>query len=136
MSGVARRGPSATSRQSGSYVRYFVSRIEMLTSNGVVPIVIFDGCRLPLKADEEESRRRCARGPVAGFPVLKGRVKTPQPCLAALRGRSEALERARQHAENGNASAAKDFYQRAVDVAPWMAKVVMEVRGQAGRCWL
>lgn len=40
------------------YVRYFLSRIEMLRSHGVVPIVIFDGCRLPMKADEEDTRRR------------------------------------------------------------------------------
>jgi hypothetical protein len=31
----------------------------MLLGNGVIPVVVFDGCRLPMKADEEESRRRC-----------------------------------------------------------------------------
>ncbi|GIL85034.1 hypothetical protein Vretifemale_13660, partial [Volvox reticuliferus] len=81
------------------YVRYFLSRIDMLLGNGVIPIVVFDGCRLPMKADEEESRRR---------------------------NRREALERARAHAEAGNLTAATECYQRAVDIAPWMAKVVME----------
>ncbi|PNH09346.1 Exonuclease 1 [Tetrabaena socialis] len=90
---------------NSGYVRYFVSRIDMLIANGVAPVVVFDGCRLPLKADEEDSRGR---------------------------GRREALERARAHAESGNAGAANECYQRAVDVAPWMAKVVMEVRSGGG----
>ncbi|GFR51468.1 hypothetical protein Agub_g13877 [Astrephomene gubernaculifera] len=87
------------------YVRYFVSRVEMLLGNGVIPVVVFDGCRLPMKADEEDSRRR---------------------------NRREALERARSHAESGNMAAATECYQRAVDIAPWMAKVVMEALRERG----
>ena len=40
------------------FVRYCMSRIEMLIHHGVTPIVVFDGGRLPMKADEEDSRRR------------------------------------------------------------------------------
>lgn len=35
-----------------------MSRIDMLLACGVEPLVVFDGCRLPMKADEEESRRK------------------------------------------------------------------------------
>ncbi|KAG2434397.1 hypothetical protein HYH02_012409 [Chlamydomonas schloesseri] len=90
------------------YVRYFVGRVELLLGNGVVPIVVFDGCRLPMKADEEDNRRR---------------------------GRREALERARAHAESGNMAAATECYQRAVNITPWMAKVVIEALRERGvRC--
>jgi hypothetical protein len=36
-----------------------MSRIQMLRSNGVEPLVVFDGGRLPIKGDEESSRHRC-----------------------------------------------------------------------------
>lgn len=49
-----------------SYVRYFVGRVDLLLGNGVVPIVVFDGCRLPMKADEEDNRRRCV-----GLPQIR-----------------------------------------------------------------
>jgi 5'-3' exonuclease len=35
-----------------------MSRIDMLIQNGVHPVVVFDGGRLPTKSQEEESRRR------------------------------------------------------------------------------
>ena len=41
------------------YVRYFMSRIETLLSCGVTPVVVFDGCPLPMKSEENETRRRC-----------------------------------------------------------------------------
>lgn len=42
------------------FVVYFISRIQLLRTNGLEPIVVFDGGRLPIKGEEEESRRRCA----------------------------------------------------------------------------
>lgn len=42
------------------FVTYFLSRVRLLTSHGVAPLIVFDGGRLPIKGDEEESRRRCA----------------------------------------------------------------------------
>jgi exonuclease-1 len=41
------------------FVVYFMSRIQLLRTNGLEPIVVFDGGRLPIKGDEEESRHRC-----------------------------------------------------------------------------
>ncbi len=57
--------------------------------------------------------------------------------LSSGRGRREAMDRARQHAESGNMTAANECYQKAVDIAPWMAKVVIEVCGGQwhSRCW-
>lgn len=40
------------------FVHFFLTRIDMLRSHGVEPIIIFDGGRLPIKAQEEDSRRR------------------------------------------------------------------------------
>jgi|LauGreDrversion2_5_1035112.scaffolds.fasta_scaffold55040_2 exonuclease-1 len=38
------------------FVWYILSKINMLQHNGVIPLVVFDGGRLPMKADEEDSR--------------------------------------------------------------------------------
>jgi hypothetical protein len=38
-----------------------MSRVQLLTTNGVAPLIVFDGGRLPIKGDEEESRRRWER---------------------------------------------------------------------------
>lgn len=43
------------------FLRYVMGRIETLVGNGVEPIVVFDGGRLPMKADEEDSRRKSRR---------------------------------------------------------------------------
>lgn len=43
------------------FVQYFLSRVDMLRRHDVEPFIIFDGARLPLKADEENSRHRCAQ---------------------------------------------------------------------------
>jgi hypothetical protein len=40
------------------FVVYFMSRIEMLRSAGVEPVVVFDGGPMASKADEEDTRRR------------------------------------------------------------------------------
>lgn len=56
-----------------------------------------------------------------------GRLLGPPCAVERHRARREAMERARAHAESGNLSAATECYQRAVNIAPWMAKVVMEV---------
>lgn len=53
--------------------------------------------------------------------------------LCVHSGRREALERARAHAESGNMAAANECYQRAVNITPWMAKVVIEVSGSCSR---
>ncbi len=40
------------------YVTYCMSRVEMMRQHGVEPIIVFDGGRLPLKGEEEDTRRR------------------------------------------------------------------------------
>ena len=35
-----------------------MSRVQLLTSHGVAPLIVFDGGRLPIKGDEEDARRR------------------------------------------------------------------------------
>jgi hypothetical protein len=40
------------------FVSYFMSRVQLLRSNGVDPFVVFDGGRLPIKGEEEQSRHR------------------------------------------------------------------------------
>ena len=30
--------------------------VELLRSNGVTPVIVFDGCKLPMKSQEEENR--------------------------------------------------------------------------------
>lgn len=40
------------------FVIYFMSRVELLRGCGIEVVIIFDGCRLPMKAEEEETRRK------------------------------------------------------------------------------
>jgi exonuclease-1 len=47
-------------RYTDRFVNYCMSRVELLRGNGVTPVIVFDGGRLPMKAEEEETRRRCA----------------------------------------------------------------------------
>lgn len=40
------------------FVQFCLSRVELLRQNGVLVTVVLDGGRLPMKADEEESRKK------------------------------------------------------------------------------
>jgi exonuclease 1 len=42
------------------YVAFCMDRVRLLRGCGVVPVMVFDGGRLPMKASEEESRARSA----------------------------------------------------------------------------
>lgn len=88
------------------HVAYCMARIELLLGAGVTPLVVFDGGRLPNKADEERSRER---------------------------NREENKSRARQLWQQGNKAAAMECYQKAVDISPSHAKQFVEV-GAAGWC--
>lgn len=35
-----------------------MSRVQLLRTHGVEPIIVFDGGRLPIKGEEEETRHR------------------------------------------------------------------------------
>lgn len=105
------RGAYACSRElceglpTRKHVEYFLNRARTLKRANVRAIYVFDGGRLPGKANEEAQRRR---------------------------NRSEALAKAKAHARQGNASAANDFYVRAVDITPEMAREVIEALAREG----
>jgi exonuclease 1 len=54
------RGITAPEKVLVAYrcINYCMQRVELLRSNGVVPVVVFDGGRLPMKSDEEFLRKR------------------------------------------------------------------------------
>ncbi|BDA46978.1 probable exonuclease 1 at N-terminal half [Coccomyxa sp. Obi] len=81
------------------FVGYCMSRIHILQHAGVIPIIVFDGGKLPMKSAEEDSRGR---------------------------NRKENLEKARAHWQAGNTTAAYDSYQKAVDISPATAKQFIE----------
>ena len=65
------------------FVHYILSRLEMLRANGVEAIMIFDGGKLPMKGDEEDTRRKsvpCLTASLtAGAPPRASRPPAPQP---------------------------------------------------------
>ena len=81
------------------HVDYFLSKVALLVSNGVTPLLVFDGGPLPAKADEEASRRQ---------------------------KRSAALAKAKQLTREGRDDEARKFYAAAIDVSPAMAKEVID----------
>jgi exonuclease-1 len=128
-----------------------MKRVELLQRAGVTPVIVFDGGRLPMKAEEEAARARRAQRllPSASFhPELcpsdcrlcmqparsdagttishiwgEGHVASSGTC----RGRQENLEKARAHWAAGNTAAAYECYQRAVDISPATAKRFIDV---------
>ena len=40
------------------FVSYCMSRVQVLRAAGVIPVIVFDGGKLPMKANEEEGRSR------------------------------------------------------------------------------
>lgn len=90
------------------FVTSFMKRAFMLRRVGVEALFVFDGGRMPGKANEEADRGR---------------------------NRLEAKTRARKHARAGNTTAANEQYQRAVDVSPEMAlAVIHELKKNGFEC--
>ena len=87
------------------FVTSFMKRAHMLRRCDVEAVYVFDGGRMPGKADEEADRRRA---------------------------RVEAKHKARAHKRAGNDVAANEMYQRAVDVSPEMALAVIEALKKDG----
>lgn len=110
----------------------------MLQGAGVVPVVVFDGGRLPNKDEEEKSRARCvpgsgprscADGKARGGQAEAGPCKTPGGgCCPACRARAENKAKAQALWQQGNKAAAFECYQRAVDITPAVAKGFIDVR--------
>lgn len=87
------------------FVTSFMKRAHMLRRCDVEAVYVFDGGRMPGKADEEADRRRA---------------------------RVEAKHKARAHKRAGNDVAANEMYQRAVDVSPEMALAVIHALKKDG----
>lgn len=87
------------------HIDYVLNRIGLLKRNGVTPVMIFDGGRLPSKADEEKSREK---------------------------SRNEQREKALAHLRAGNQSAANECFQRAVDITPAVAATVIQALKEEG----
>jgi len=81
-------------------IEYCMDRIYMLQHNNIIPVVVFDGDRLPMKRGEEEKRQR---------------------------NRRDNLAKARAHVSAGNLHAANEAYQRAVDISPSLAYELIKV---------
>ncbi|KAL3691184.1 hypothetical protein R1sor_004835 [Riccia sorocarpa] len=89
-----------TERKVPLYVSYCLHRIKMLLYNKVIPVVVFDGGPLPLKAGTQQERRR---------------------------RREINLENAQKKHADGDVLGAQELYQRAVEVTPAMAHELIEV---------
>lgn len=87
---------------TGMYVDYCMHRVRMLIHFGIIPVLVFDGAALPMKATTHAERRE---------------------------KREEALRKAEEALAKGNSRLAEDFYQRACAVTPEMArKLIRECR--------
>ena len=80
------------------YVRYVIERVQMLLHYQVIPVVVFDGAGLPMKAKTHDERRK---------------------------KRAEALEKAKSFEMKKDMKAALEWYQRAVPVTNEMVQTVI-----------
>nr|XP_043622684.1 exonuclease 1 [Erigeron canadensis] len=91
------------SQPTSKHVDYCMHRVNLLRHYGVKPILVFDGGHLPMKNEQEINRAR---------------------------SRKENLARAIEHESCGNASAAYECYQKAVDISPAIAHDLIQVLKQ------
>ncbi|XP_076888189.1 exonuclease 1-like [Bidens hawaiensis] len=88
------------SEPTTKHVNYCMHLVNLLRHYGVKPILVFDGGHLPMKNEQEIKRAR---------------------------SRKENLARAIEHESCGNASAAYECYQKAVDISPEIAYELIQV---------
>ncbi|KAJ9565784.1 hypothetical protein OSB04_001750 [Centaurea solstitialis] len=88
---------------TSKHVDYCMHRVNLLRHYGIKPILVFDGGHLPMKNEQEIKRAR---------------------------SRKENLARAIEHDACGNASAAYECYQKAVDISPAIAYELIQVLKQ------
>ncbi|EFC48360.1 predicted protein [Naegleria gruberi] len=81
-------------KPTDKYLGYCMHMVNMLKHNKVIPVLVFDGARLPSKADTESDRRS---------------------------RRKEALEQAQIHLQNHRYEQANECFRKAVDIKPSMA---------------
>lgn len=87
------------------YVKYFMNRVQELLAAGVVPVLVFDGGKLPAKLAEEESREK---------------------------KRAHSLAIASNLMREGNRAAAADHFAKAVDITPQLAHAVQAAASLLG----
>eukprot|EP01122_Echinamoeba_exundans_P010328 TRINITY_DN3842_c0_g1_i1.p1 TRINITY_DN3842_c0_g1~~TRINITY_DN3842_c0_g1_i1.p1 ORF type:complete len:902 (-),score=200.96 TRINITY_DN3842_c0_g1_i1:136-2841(-) len=85
------------------YIAYCMKMVRMLQHFGVKPILVFDGGNLPIKREQESTRRS---------------------------RRKENKQKAMELMREGNKSAANEFFQKAVDVTSRMAYNLIQVLKQ------
>mmetsp|Transcript_43923 Transcript_43923/g.73203 ORF Transcript_43923/g.73203 Transcript_43923/m.73203 type:complete len:439 (-) Transcript_43923:407-1723(-) len=91
--------------RTDKYVSFFMGRVHILTSNGVIPVIVFDGDKLPAKSGEERDR-------------------------AEERARQKA--RGDLLFEEGKRTEAYECYAKSIDVNPFMAYQVIRALQREG----
>ncbi|KAK3264994.1 hypothetical protein CYMTET_26297 [Cymbomonas tetramitiformis] len=87
------------------YVNYCMQMVQCMKRHGVIPIIVFDGDRLPAKAQTLDKR---------SF------------------SRQENLAKAKEYEAEGNTSQAEVYYQRGVRVTPDMSAALIQALKQEG----
>lgn len=88
----------ATGAPTSGYLTHFLHRVNLLLHHGVIPVVVFDGAPLPMKADTNAERRA---------------------------SRAEARRAGEAALAVGDRRAATEYFQRCVTVTPEMVATVM-----------
>ncbi|XP_057872296.2 exonuclease 1 isoform X2 [Cryptomeria japonica] len=96
---ICQRAPN-TKSSNLPYMKYFMERISMLRYYNVIPVVVFDGGRLPSKAATEQERQR---------------------------KRDANLEQARTKLSQGDFTGAIEFFQGAIKITPFMAHELIHI---------
>ncbi|CAN1266909.1 Exonuclease 1 [Linum perenne] len=82
------------------YLDYFMHRINLLIHHKIIPVVVLDGANIPCKSSTEHERRR-------------KREANHELAVAKLK--------------EGDASSAREFFQRAVNITPSMAHQLIQI---------
>ncbi|GAB0491288.1 hypothetical protein MMPV_002540 [Pyropia vietnamensis] len=88
----------ATGAPTSGYLTHFLHHVNLLRHHGVIPVVVFDGAPLPMKADTNAERRA---------------------------SRAEAQRAGEAALAAGDRRAATEYFQRCVTVTPEMVAAVM-----------
>jgi exonuclease-1 len=110
-----------------------VSRVQLLRSFNITPVLVFDGGALPSKKGQEEKRRKYFSPPPAILPTaceFVGCVRDIAHMRVHCSNRKRREERAKaaEYLQQGNRTAANDCYRKAVDITPRMAHKLIKVR--------
>ncbi|CAN0891482.1 Exonuclease 1 [Linum grandiflorum] len=90
----------SNSERKFRYLDYFMHRINLLIHHKIIPVVVLDGANIPCKSSTEHDRRR-------------KREANRELAVAKLK--------------EGDASAAREFFQKAVNITPAMAYQLIKI---------